>query len=249
MFPRACAAWLSIVPAALWWTFCGCTRKPWRATADGLVLVLAVPHPPPSWPLPECRSLACPPGRVPGARIPIAGRWPLPPPESAMPAFSLGACRAALIVSHSALYALHSSPVTGVPRFPSPLFLALIVYHSTASKVIHNGVCTYVSSKFRHFGVKNRSNGVKIGSKKVKKGAHFVMPILTFWVLTPSGASARADLACRKGFLGWYFGPKTARAKVVHNFRKGREKRERGTGNPPEAGRPGNREPASGISE
>jgi hypothetical protein len=43
------------------------------------------------------------------------------------------------------------------------------------------------------------------------------MPILTFWVWTPSGASARADLALRKGFLGWYFGPKTARAKVIHN--------------------------------
>jgi hypothetical protein len=47
--------------------------------------------------------------------------------------------------------------------------------------------------------VKNRQNGVKIGSKRGKKGAHFVMPILTFWGVTPSGASARADLACRRG--------------------------------------------------
>jgi len=86
---------------------------------------------------------------------------------------------------------------------------------------MHNEVWPYISSKFRHFGVKNRSNGVKIGSKKVKKGAHFVMPILTFRGVTPPGASARADLACRKGFFGWYFGPKTARAKVIHNFHRG----------------------------
>ena len=28
------------------------------------------------------------------------------------------------------------------------------------------------------------------------------MPILTFWVVTPSGASARADLPSRKGLFG-----------------------------------------------
>jgi hypothetical protein len=80
------------------------------------------------------------------------------------------------------------------------------VYLSTAPKVIHNEVWPYISSKFRHFGVKNRSNGVKIGSKKVKKGAHFVMPILTFWALPPSGASARADFASRKGKKGAFSG-------------------------------------------
>ena len=102
------------------------------------------------------------------------------------------------------------------PGFARAAPLLLIVYLSTAPKVIHNGVCTYVSSKFRHFGVKNRSNGVKIVSKKVKKGAHFVMPILTFWGVTPLGASARAVLACPKGFSGGYFGPKRACAKVIH---------------------------------
>ena len=73
---------------------------------------------------------------------------------------------------------------------------------------MHNEVWPYISSKFRHFGVKNRSNGVKIGSKKVKKGAHFVMPILTFWLFTPSGASAKAVLAFPKGKKARFRGAK-----------------------------------------
>ena len=46
------------------------------------------------------------------------------------------------------------------------------------------------------------------------------MPILTFWPFTPSGASARAVLGCRKGFFGGYFGPKRACAKVIHKMWK-----------------------------
>jgi len=55
-------------------------------------------------------------------------------------------------------------------------------------------------------------------SKKVKKGAHFVMPILTFGVVTPSGASARAVLPLLKGHFGVVQGSKMACAKVIHKI-------------------------------
>jgi len=42
------------------------------------------------------------------------------------------------------------------------------------------------------------------------------MPILTFWVVTPSGASARAVLPLRKGDFGVVQGSKRACAKVIH---------------------------------
>jgi len=45
----------------------------------------------------------------------------------------------------------------------------------------------------------NRSKRRRFPSKRDQKGAHFVMPILTFWVWTPSGASARAVLGFPKG--------------------------------------------------
>jgi len=54
----------------------------------------------------------------------------------------------------------------------------------------------------------NRSKGRQIPTKTDQKGAHFVMPILTFWGVTPSGASARAVLACRKGKKARFGGAK-----------------------------------------
>ena len=64
------------------------------------------------------------------------------------------------------------------------------------------------------------------------------MPILTFWGVTPSGASARAVLACCKGHFRCFWGSKMAGGKVIHIFHKGgltqrreEKKRERGTGN------------------
>ena len=65
------------------------------------------------------------------------------------------------------------------------------------------------------------------------------MPILTFGGVTPSGASARADLACRKGFFGGYFGPKRACGKVIHKINKGEQgtgNREQATGNDRDSG-------------
>ena len=46
------------------------------------------------------------------------------------------------------------------------------------------------------------------------------MPILTFWGVTPSGASARADLPLRKGLLGVVQGSKRAWGKVIHKMGK-----------------------------
>ena len=53
----------------------------------------------------------------------------------------------------------------------------------------------------------NRSKRRRFPSKRDQKGAHFVMPILTFWGWTPSGASARAVFAFRKGKKGAFPGP------------------------------------------
>jgi hypothetical protein len=47
------------------------------------------------------------------------------------------------------------------------------------------------------------------------------MPILTFWGVTPSGASARAVLACPKGKKGAFWGAPGAGLKVIHNFHMG----------------------------
>ena len=54
----------------------------------------------------------------------------------------------------------------------------------------------------------NRSKRRRFPSKRDQKSAHFVMPILTFWGLTPSGASARAVLAFRKGKKARFGGAK-----------------------------------------
>jgi len=187
------------------------------------------------------------PGRVPGPRIPIPVRRPpsavlavpsslcplslVPSPMSLARRPPVPPClRAALIVSHSAFYTLHSSPVTGVPRFPVPrparlwrvpgsrfppslpstgvprfpaaLSLALIVYLSSAPKVIHNGVCASVHVKSHQIPIKidqTATFSVKKGSKRrAFRHAH-----LNIWGgVTPSGASARAVLAYRKGKKG-----------------------------------------------
>ena len=52
----------------------------------------------------------------------------------------------------------------------------------------------------------NRSKRRRFPSKSDQKRAHFVMPILTFWGVTPSGASARAVLAFPKGKKGAFSG-------------------------------------------
>jgi len=70
-----------------------------------------------------------------------------------------------------------------------------------SQQVIHNGVCAFVHVKSRQIpsnSGQNRSKRRHFPSKRHQKGAHFVMPILTFCGWTPSGASARAVFAFRK---------------------------------------------------
>ena len=64
----------------------------------------------------------------------------------------------------------------------------------------------------------NRSKRRRFPSKRDQKGAHFVMPILTFGGVTPSGASARADFALPKGKKGAFSGRSGASSKVIHNY-------------------------------
>ena len=60
----------------------------------------------------------------------------------------------------------------------------------------------------------NRSKRRRFPSKRDQKRAHFVMPILTFWGVTPSGASARAVLGVRRGQKGCFSSAQNAPKKL-----------------------------------
>jgi len=66
----------------------------------------------------------------------------------------------------------------------------------------------------------NRSKRRRFPSKTDQNRAHFVMPILTFWGVTPSGASAKAVLPIPKGHFGVVQGSKMACGKVIHKIGK-----------------------------
>ena len=150
---------------------------------------------------------------------PLPGRRPLPPPESAMPPFSLGACRAALIVAYSTFRTPHFAL-----RARCCLFAT-----SYPQRLMPNSACQKPSNSHQ-----NRSKRRRFPSKRHQKGAHFVMPILTFWGVTPSGASARAVLAFRKGKKARFGGAKW-RPKKLSTIRKSYPQFERrgGRGMPP----------------
>jgi len=74
----------------------------------------------------------------------------------------------------------------------------------------------------------NRSKRRRFPSKSDQKGAHFVMPILTFGGVAPSGASARADLAFRRGQKGDSRGAKSPVQKLSTIYTKGRRARRDG---------------------
>ena len=112
----------------------------------------------------------------------------------------------------SAVLAVFSCPV---PRslFPVPGRLPLQMTNDKGRmtvvpdvaflhQVFHNGVCASVHVKSRRKpsnSCQNRSKRRRFPSKSDQKRAHFVMPILTFWGVTPSGASAKAVFAFQKG--------------------------------------------------
>jgi hypothetical protein len=109
-----------------------------------------------------------------------------------------------------------------VPRPPclcasAPFFMDLL---PNGTEVVHIGVCTSVHVANRQIRVKIGQNGVKIGSKNDQKRAQIVMPILTFWVRTPSGASARAVLGVPKGQKPVFRGSKMPCGKVIHKMWK-----------------------------
>ena len=92
-----------------------------------------------------------------------------------------------------------------------------------SQQVMHNGVCASVHVKSHQIpsnSSQNRSKRRRFPSKRDQKSAHFVMPILTFWGVTPSGASARADFAFRKGHFRCVWGSKMACGKVIHKMWK-----------------------------
>ena len=95
--------------------------------------------------------------------------------------------------------------------FPVPRSLFPIPDVAFSQQVMHNGVCASVHVKSRQKpsnSCQNRSKRRRFPSKSDQKRAHFVMPILTFGGWTPSGASARADFAFRKGKKARFGGAK-----------------------------------------
>ena len=86
-----------------------------------------------------------------------------------------------------------ASPFSRSP-FPVPRSRRCLFATSYPQRRVPKSACRKPSNSGQ-----NRSKRRRFPSKRHQKSAHFVMPILTFWVVTPSGASARADLGFRKG--------------------------------------------------
>ena len=99
-------------------------------------------------------------------------------------------------------FTLHSALLTPVPR-PSHFSSIFYAYWhgSCAQRPMLIRPCCKPSNSSQ-----NRSKRRHFPSKSDQKRAHFVMPILTFWGVTPSGASAKAVLAFRKGKKGAFSG-------------------------------------------
>jgi len=132
--------------------------------------------------------------------------------------------RPTLIVSHSTLRTPHSAlrtrnscPCLTLRPQVSPCFLFPVprslfpAFGSYPQRRVPKSPCQKPSNSGQ-----NRSKRRRFPLKSDQKGAHFVMPILTFWGVTPSGASARADLPLPKGHFGVVQGSKTACGKVIH---------------------------------
>jgi len=104
-----------------------------------------------------------------------------------------------------------------VPPPPRPFFVDFL---PIGMEVVHIGVCTSVHVVNRQNRVKTGQNGVKIVSKNDQKRAQIVMPILTFGGVIPSGASAKAVLASRRGKKGAFRGAKSPGQKLSTSWRR-----------------------------
>jgi len=166
------------------------------------------------------RYKVCPP--LAGSRFPAVGRrlpfWQFPRFSPVAPAFGLppSACSAVSAVKavrccrcHSALRTRNSCSRRTLrpqvsPGFRHPVFRSLFpAFGSYAQRRMAIRPCHKPSNSGQ-----NRSKRRRFPSKRDQKGAHFVMPILTFGGVTPSGASARADFAFRKGKKARFGGAK-----------------------------------------
>jgi len=106
----------------------------------------------------------------------------------------------------------------GCPQVVGAPFLYLIVYLSSAPKSYPQRRVPKSACQIPSNSSQNRSKRRRFPSKSDQKRAHFVMPILTFWGVTPLGASARADFALPKGKKGAFWRRKMASGKVIHNW-------------------------------
>ena len=91
----------------------------------------------------------------------------------------------------------HGSPTPEARAFTVPRSPRCFFATSYAQRRTPKSACQKPSNSSQ-----NRSKRRRFPSKRHQKSAHFVMPILTFGGLAPSGASARAVLTFRKGLFG-----------------------------------------------
>ena len=131
-----------------------------------------------------------------------------PPPHSYSIAF---------YTPHSALRTRNSCPCLTLRPQVSPCFLFPVprslfpAFGSYPQRRVPKSPCQKPSNSGQ-----NRSKRRRFPLKSDQKGAHFVMPILTFWGVTPSGASARAVLPLRKGKKGAFRRRKMPSGKVIN---------------------------------
>jgi len=155
---------------------------------------------------------------VPGFRFPIPGDLPSARrrlaanpvgPSSAVLAVPLSlAPRAPFPVPRSpfpvpAFCPWHGCPQVSSGPFPGAYSVSFDSAKSYPQRRMPKRPCQKPSNSGQ-----NRSKRRRFPSKRDQKGAHFVMPILTFGGVTPSGASARAVLGFRKVKKRVFGGPK-----------------------------------------
>ena len=152
----------------------------------------------------ESRPLAAPTAR--GGQVRRLNGQPLRPTDSdRLPRGSLGFC---LSIRNP-----HSAIRNALPRPPSPSHFFCRFspdWHGSYPQALMPIITCQIPSN----SSQNRSKRRRFPSKRHQKRAQIVMPILTFWGWTPSGASAKADFALRKGKKARFGGAKRRPEKL-----------------------------------